>query len=51
MKDLEASTYATPDALGGYPQTFGIEFTLDTTKAYDQGAIYPQSTYYQDQAW
>ena len=51
VKDLEASTYATPDALGGYPQTFGIEFTLDTTKAYDQGAIYPQSTYYQDQAW
>ena len=46
LEALEASTYATPEALGGYPQTFGVEFTLDTTKAYDQGEIYPESTYY-----
>ena len=46
LEALEASTYATPEALGGYPQTFGIEFTLDTTKPYAQGDAYPESTYY-----
>ena len=46
LEALEASTYATPEALGGYPQTFGVEFTLDTTKPYDQGEAYPDSTYY-----
>ena len=46
LEALEASTYSTPDALGGYPQTFGIQFTLDTTKAYDKGEAYPDSTYY-----
>ena len=46
LEALEASTYATPEALGGYPQTFGIEFTLDTTKPYAQGEAYPESTYY-----
>ena len=46
LEALEASTYATPEALGGYPQTFGVEFTLDTTKPYAQGEAYPESTYY-----
>ena len=46
LEALEASTYATPEALGGYPQTSGIKFTLDTTKPYDQGDAYPESTYY-----
>ena len=46
LEALEASTYATPEALGGYPQTFGIQFTLDATKPYDQGDAYPESTYY-----
>ena len=46
LEALEASTYATPEALGGYPQTFGIDFTLDTTKPYEQGDAYPDSTYY-----
>ena len=40
LEALEASTFCTPDAVGGYPQTSGIEWTLDTTKAYDQGAVY-----------
>ena len=40
LEALEASTYCTPDAIGGYPQTSGIKWTLDTTKAYDQGAVY-----------
>ena len=46
LEALEASTYATPEALGGYPQTSGIWFTLDTSKPYDQGPAYPDSTYY-----
>jgi nucleoid-associated protein YgaU len=32
--------------VGGFPQVSGIEFTIDTTKAYDQGEQYPDSTYY-----
>lgn len=47
LEVLEASTYSTPGAVGGYPQTTGIKFTLDTTKAYDANAeTYPDSTYY-----
>ena len=40
LEALEASTYCTPDPVGGYPQTSGIEWTLDTTKPYDQGDLY-----------
>ena len=40
LEALEASTFCTPDAIGGYPQTSGIEWTLDTTKAFDQGNVY-----------
>ena len=40
LEALEASSFCTPDAVGGYPQTSGIEWTLDTTKAYDQGEVY-----------
>ena len=40
LEALEASTFCTPDAVGGYPQTSGIEWTLDTTKAFDQGEVY-----------
>ena len=40
LEALEASTYCTPEAIGGFPQTSGIEWTLDTTKEYDQGDIY-----------
>ena len=40
LEALEASTYCTPDAVGGYPQTSGIEWTLDTTKEFDKGDVY-----------
>jgi 5'-nucleotidase len=40
LEALEASTYCTPSSIGGYPQTSGITWTLDTTKAYDQGEVY-----------
>ena len=46
LKALEASTYCTPTAIGGFPQVSGITFTVDTTKAYDRGDLYPGSTYY-----
>ena len=40
LEALEASTYCTPEAIGGFPQTSGIEWTLDTTREFDQGDIY-----------
>lgn len=46
LEALEASTYCTPEAVGAFPQVAGIEFTVDTNKAYDQGEQYPSSTYY-----
>ena len=47
LEVLEASTFCTPTAIGGFPQTTGIEWTLNTTKTYDANAeTYPDSTYY-----
>ena len=46
LEALEASTFCTPELLGGFPQTAGIEWTLDTDKEYDAGELYPDSTYY-----
>ena len=46
LEVLEASTFETPNPVGGYPQTKGIEFTIDTTKSYKQGKAYPGTTYY-----
>ncbi len=46
LEALEASTYCTPEAIGGFPQVSGIDFTVNTTVAYDQGELYPASTYY-----
>ena len=40
LEVLEASTFCTPDAVGGYPQTSGIVWTLDTTKEFDKGEVY-----------
>ena len=50
LEALEASTFCTPDAIGGYPQTSGIEWTLNTTIEYDKGDVYvldgKESSYY-----
>ena len=47
LEALEASTYCTPDAIGGFPQVSGINYTISTTVAYDANAeTYPASTYY-----
>jgi len=46
LETLEASTYCTPDAVGAFPQTAGIEFILNTNVAYDQGEQYGDTTYF-----
>ena len=46
LEALEAATYATPEALGSFPQVSGIEFTVDTSIPYAQGEQYTGSTYY-----
>ena len=46
LEILEASTFELPAPVGGYPQTKGIKFTIDTSKEYDKGDLYPDTTYY-----
>ena len=46
LEALEAATWSTPDAIGAFPQVAGIEFTIDTTVAYENGEQYANSTYY-----
>ena len=50
LEVLEASTFCTPTAVGGFPQVAGIKFTIDTMKAYDQGSLYGETTYYAPQS-
>ena len=47
LEALEASTFSTPTAVGGFPQIAGMNITIDTSKAYDANeTTYPGSTYY-----
>lgn len=46
LEVLEASTYSTPDEIGGFPQVSGIYYTIDTTKTYDSGDLYPGGSTY-----
>ncbi|MCR4885256.1 MAG: bifunctional metallophosphatase/5'-nucleotidase [Clostridiales bacterium] len=50
LEALEASTFSTPTAIGGYPQTSGITWTIDTTVPFEQGEVYvldgKESSYY-----
>jgi hypothetical protein len=46
LEALEASTYCTPTAIGGFPQVAGLELTINTAAAFDQGDLYPDSTYH-----
>ena len=47
LEALEASTFSTPTAVGGFPQVAGINYTISTAVAYDANAeTYPASTYY-----
>ncbi len=40
LEALEASTFSTPEQVGGFPQTSGIKWTVDCTKSYDKGEVY-----------
>ncbi|HNW86982.1 MAG TPA: bifunctional UDP-sugar hydrolase/5'-nucleotidase [Candidatus Limiplasma sp.] len=43
---IEASTFCTPEPIGGFLQVSGVVFTVDTTVPYENGEQYPNSTYY-----
>ena len=40
LEALEASTFSTPEQIGGFPQTSGIEWTVDCNKPYAKDKIY-----------
>ena len=47
LEALEASTFCTPESLGGFPQVAGLQFALKTYESYDKAEEpYPNSTYY-----
>lgn len=45
LEALEASTATAPDAIGGFPQVAGVEYTIDTTKEFVGAGEYPHSTF------
>ena len=46
LEVLVASTFCTPETIGGFPQVAGIEYKLDVSVPYENGEQYPDSTYY-----
>ena len=46
LEAIEAATFCTPESVGAFPQVAGIEFTIDTTVPYENGAQYANSTYF-----
>jgi 5'-nucleotidase/UDP-sugar diphosphatase len=46
LEALEASTYQTPQPFSGFPQVAGIQYSIDTTVAWNPGDQYPKSTYH-----
>ena len=46
LEALEAATWCIPEAIGAFPQVAGIEFTIDTSVAFENGEQYANSTYY-----
>lgn len=47
LEALEASTFDTPNAVGGFPQVSGMSYTIDAYKKYDaREETYPNSTFY-----
>ena len=45
LEVLEAGTFTTPESIGAFPQISGMKIEIDTSKAYDAGEEYPDSTY------
>ncbi len=46
LEALEASTFCTPEPIGGFPQVSGIKYTIDTSRSFAAGPTYPSSTYH-----
>ena len=46
LEALEAACFICPEPSGAFPQTAGIRFELDITVPYENGELYPDSTYY-----
>lgn len=50
LEALEASTFCTPEPIGGFPQTSGLKWTVDVSKPFDRGEVYvldgKESSYY-----
>ena len=46
LEALEASTYSSPEALGGFPQVSGMKYEILSSAEYDKGEQYPDSTFY-----
>ncbi len=46
LEALEASTFCTPNEIGGFPQVSGIKFTIDTGRPFAAGPTYPASSYH-----
>ena len=46
LEALEASACSTPEPLGGFPHMAGLSWTLDLSREFDRGELYPNSTFY-----
>jgi hypothetical protein len=46
LEVLEASTFCTPDPVGGFPQIAGMKITIDAWKEFDKGDLYPKTTFH-----
>ena len=46
LEALEAATQLSPKESGSFPQVSQIKYTLDTTVPYQNGALYPDSSYF-----
>lgn len=46
LEVLEASTFDSPSSIGGFPQTSGMIYSVNTVKQFNQGEEYPNSTYF-----
>lgn len=46
LEALEAACFICPEPTGGFPQTAGIQFELNIAVPYENGELYPDSTYY-----
>ena len=46
LEALEAATQTLPEPMSAFPQVSQIRYTLDTTVPYEEGELYPGTTYH-----